>query len=70
MLGESAGAPSLRRRVGDVTQAPAVYGDLSVAENVLRLEPLAPASADELVPLLAPTLQRYLTAELGAPPVG
>jgi len=37
---------------------------LAFARYVLRLEPLASASADELVPLLAPTLQRYLTGEL------
>jgi ABC-2 type transport system ATP-binding protein len=34
VLGEPAGSPGLRRRVGYVTQAPAVYTDLSVAENL------------------------------------
>ncbi|WP_153534371.1 ABC transporter ATP-binding protein [Actinomadura macrotermitis] len=34
VLGEPAGAPGLRRRVGYATQKPAVYGDLSVAENL------------------------------------
>jgi ABC-2 type transport system ATP-binding protein len=34
VLGEPAGTPSLRRRVGYVTQAPSVYGDLSVSENL------------------------------------
>jgi ABC-2 type transport system ATP-binding protein len=34
VLGEPAGAPALRRRVGYVTQAPSVYGDLSVEENL------------------------------------
>ena len=34
VLGEPAGSPSLRRRVGYVTQAPSVYADLSVAENL------------------------------------
>ena len=34
VLGEPAGAASLRRRIGYVTQAPSVYGDLSVAENL------------------------------------
>ncbi len=34
VLGEPAGAPGLRRRVGYVTQAPSVYGDLSVRENL------------------------------------
>jgi ABC-2 type transport system ATP-binding protein len=34
VLGEAAGSPGLRRRVGYVTQAPSVYGDLSVEENL------------------------------------
>jgi ABC-2 type transport system ATP-binding protein len=34
VLGQAAGAPALRRRVGYVTQAPSVYGDLTVLENL------------------------------------
>jgi ABC-2 type transport system ATP-binding protein len=34
VLGEPAGSPTLRHRVGYVTQAPSVYDDLSVRENV------------------------------------
>ena len=34
VLGQPAGSPALRRRVGYVTQAPSVYGDLSVQENL------------------------------------
>src|SRR5436189_4071340 len=34
VLGEPAGSPELRRRVGYVTQAPSVYGDLTVRENL------------------------------------
>jgi ABC-2 type transport system ATP-binding protein len=34
VLGEPAGSPRLRRRVGYVTQAPSVYVDLSVSENL------------------------------------
>ncbi len=34
VLGAPAGAPPLRPRVGYVTQAPSVYGDLSVRENL------------------------------------
>ena len=34
VLGEPAGAAGLRSRVGYVTQAPAVYGDLTVIENL------------------------------------
>ncbi|HET8602382.1 MAG TPA: ABC transporter ATP-binding protein [Marmoricola sp.] len=35
VLGEPAGSPALRDRVGYVTQAPSVYDDLTVAENLL-----------------------------------
>lgn len=34
VLGEAAGSPGLRRRVGYLTQAPSVYADLSVRDNV------------------------------------
>lgn len=34
VLGQQAGAAALRRRVGYVTQAPSVYADLSVRENL------------------------------------
>jgi ABC-2 type transport system ATP-binding protein len=34
VLGHPAGSPVLRSRVGYVTQAPAVYGDLTVTENL------------------------------------
>jgi ABC-2 type transport system ATP-binding protein len=34
VLGDAAGSPALRRRVGYVTQAPSVYADLSVRENL------------------------------------
>lgn len=34
VLGRPAGSPDLRRRIGYVTQAPSVYPDLTVAENV------------------------------------
>ncbi len=34
VLGEPAGTPGLRARVGYVTQAPSVYGDLTVRENL------------------------------------
>jgi len=37
VLGEEAGSPSLRHRVGYLTQAPSVYGDLSVRHNVAYL---------------------------------
>jgi len=34
VLGAPAGSPRLRRRLGYVTQAPSVYGDLSVRDNL------------------------------------
>jgi ABC-2 type transport system ATP-binding protein len=34
VLGQPAGAPELRHRVGYVTQAPSVYADLTVRENL------------------------------------
>jgi ABC-2 type transport system ATP-binding protein len=34
VLGEAAGTPGLRHRMAYVTQAPSVYGDLSVRENL------------------------------------
>ncbi len=34
VLGLEAGSPALRRRVGYVTQAPSVYGDMTVRENL------------------------------------
>jgi ABC-2 type transport system ATP-binding protein len=34
VLGEPAGSPPLRRRIGYVTQEPSVYDDLTVAENL------------------------------------
>ena len=37
VLGLPAGSPQLRRRVGYVTQAPSVYGDLTVVENLRYL---------------------------------
>jgi len=49
VLGEAAGSPSLRSRVGYVTQAPSVYGDLSVTANVAYFAKLvgAPTGAVE-----------------------
>jgi ABC-2 type transport system ATP-binding protein len=52
VLGEPAGSPSLRRRVGYVTQAPSVYDDLTVRENVryfAALHGLPGAEADRAI---------------------
>jgi ABC-2 type transport system ATP-binding protein len=48
VLGQPAGAPSLRHRVGYVTQHPSVYADLTVRENLRYFAELADA-ADERV---------------------
>src|SRR5919206_4948175 len=45
VLGEPAGSPRLRARVGYVTQAPSVYADLTVRENVRYFATLAGAGA-------------------------
>jgi ABC-2 type transport system ATP-binding protein len=44
VLGLPAGYPELRRRVGYVTQAPAVYGDLAVEENLRYFASVVDAS--------------------------
>ena len=52
VLGSPAGSPSLRRRVGYMTQSPSVYPDLSVSENVRYLGSLlgaGPAEADRVI---------------------
>ncbi|MBT9256522.1 ABC transporter ATP-binding protein [Phycicoccus sp. MAQZ13P-2] len=45
VLGEPAGSPALRRRVGYLTQAPSVYADLTVRENVRYLARVVGADA-------------------------
>ncbi|MEQ4304508.1 ABC transporter ATP-binding protein [Plantactinospora sp. B6F1] len=52
VLGEPAGTPGLRRRLGYLTQAPSVYPDLTVRENVRyfgRLHGLGRADADRAI---------------------
>ncbi|HET7762474.1 MAG TPA: ABC transporter ATP-binding protein [Phycicoccus sp.] len=46
VLGEPAGAPALRHRVGYLTQAPSVYADLTVRENVRYLARVVGVGAD------------------------
>ena len=38
---------------------------LALARYILRLEPLTSAKGDRVIADIAPTIQRYLTAELG-----
>ena len=52
VLGSPAGSPENRRRVGYVTQAPSVYGDLTVRENLryfARVLDAPAASIDEAI---------------------
>ncbi len=48
VLGRPAGAPDLRRRVGYVTQAPSVYADLSVRENLRYFAAVTGAGRDRI----------------------
>jgi ABC-2 type transport system ATP-binding protein len=52
VLGAPAGTPALRRRVGYMTQAPSVYGDLTVRENLDffgRVLGAAPARVEQVI---------------------
>ena len=60
-LAEGAGAGQVDLRAALL--ASQIVG-LALTRYVLRLEPVASASADELAPLFGPTLQRYLTGTL------
>lgn len=53
VLGEPAGSAGLRRRVGYVTQAPSVYADLSVRENVAYFGGLVGAGAQAVESAIA-----------------
>jgi ABC-2 type transport system ATP-binding protein len=56
VLGEPAGSPSLRPRVGYLTQAPSVYGDLTVRENLRffgRVLGVAPERIEEVIETVA-----------------
>ncbi len=48
VLGRPAGSASLRRRVGYLTQAPSVYADLSVRENLRYFARLLGASSERV----------------------
>ena len=53
VLGEPAGSPTLRRRVGYMTQAPSVYGDLSIRENLAYFARVLGAPRETIDALLA-----------------
>ncbi len=48
VLGEPAGSPGLRSRVGYVTQAPSVYADLTVGENLRFFARILGVSRDRI----------------------
>ena len=48
VLGKPAGSPELRHVVGYVTQAPSVYGDLTVRENLRYFARILDASTDRV----------------------
>jgi ABC-2 type transport system ATP-binding protein len=53
VLGEPAGTGSLRRRVSYVTQAPSVYGDLSIDENLRYFAAIVEVSEERIDEILA-----------------
>ena len=56
VLGEPAGGPALRDRIGYVTQAPSVYADLTVAENLVffaRVLGVAPGAVHDAIDAVA-----------------
>jgi ABC-2 type transport system ATP-binding protein len=53
VLGEPAGSRALRTRVGYVTQAPSVYGDLSVRENLVFFRRVLGAAPDRVDAVIA-----------------
>ncbi len=58
VLGEPAGSPQLRSRVGYVTQAPSVYSDLTVRENLryfARILSAPAARIDEVIDMVGLT---------------
>jgi ABC-2 type transport system ATP-binding protein len=53
VLGRPAGSPELRSRVGYVTQAPSVYGDLTVRENLAYFARILDAPARNIDEVIA-----------------
>ena len=49
VLGEPAGSPSLRRRIGYATQSPSIYADLTVTENLRYFASILKAPATDVL---------------------
>jgi ABC-2 type transport system ATP-binding protein len=60
VLGKPAGSRALRTRVGYVTQAPSVYGDLSVRENLVFFQRVLGAAPERVEVVIASVgLERF-----------
>jgi ABC-2 type transport system ATP-binding protein len=65
-LGEPAGSSGLRRRIGYVSQAPSVYADLTVAENLRYFASILDVGAGDVSRVLEDVdLQRYKGTRVG-----
>jgi ABC-2 type transport system ATP-binding protein len=66
VLGDRAGAVALRNRVGYVSQSPAVYGDLTVVENLRYFASILDVARDDVDRVLADVdLERYAPSLVG-----
>jgi ABC-2 type transport system ATP-binding protein len=66
LLGEPAGSPGLRDRVGYLTQLPSVYGDLTVRENLSYFATILSASSEAVERVLADVdLRRHAGSIVG-----
>jgi len=62
---QTLGAPDAELRA---TLMGSQFIGLAMMRYIARIEPLASASVDQLVAAVGPTMQRYLTGELGPGP--
>jgi len=66
VLGQQAGSRPLRREVGYVTQAPSVYGDITVHENLTYFARILGAGEDDVVRVLETVaLEAFTTRIVG-----
>ena len=66
VLGDDAGTPALRHRVGYVTQAPSVYADLTVRQNLGYFARVLSAPRDAVDRVIATVdLRDYATSRVG-----